>query len=192
MNERGHTFVELLLVVAILGALFGFGLPHIKAYSVEAHIAGASRLFKDEFLKAHSTAVKTGVTTALRFEQGAGGQPQFSVYQDGNDNGVLSADIRAGRDRRIAGPFLLHGGAPGVRVGILPDVPAIPPERGTLDPARPIRFGSSGIVTFTPLGTATPGTFYLAGSGVQAAVRVNGTSGRVRLMFLRGRKWVER
>ena len=40
---------------------------------------------------------------------------------------------------------------------------------------------------FSPLGTATPGTFYLAGDGAQAAVRVIGGSARVRLMTWRGR-----
>jgi hypothetical protein len=47
-------------------------------------------------------------------------------------------------------------------------------------------------VSFSPLGTATPGTFYLAGEGLQGAVRVASGSARVRLMVCRGRKWVER
>ncbi len=48
------------------------------------------------------------------------------------------------------------------------------------------------MVSFSPLGTATPGTFYLAGEGLQGAVRVTGGTARVRLMVCRGRKWVER
>ncbi len=48
------------------------------------------------------------------------------------------------------------------------------------------------MLSFSPMGTATPGTFYLAGSFAQAAVRVTPNSARVRVMFCRGRRWVER
>jgi hypothetical protein len=79
-----------------------------------------------------------------------------------------------------------------VRVGINEGVPAPPPDSGILDTEDPIRFGRSNILSFSPLGTATPGTFYLAGEGVQAAVRVTGPSARVRLLVCRGKRWVER
>ena len=55
-----------------------------------------------------------------------------------------------------------------------------------------MRFGDSDILSFSPLGTATPGTFYLAGDAGQAAVRVTGGSARVRLMVWRGGAWRER
>ena len=98
---------------------------------------------------------------------------------------MLSADILSGRDRLVSGPFPLSGGAPGVRVGINPGIPALPPEQGQLS-GDPVRFGVSDILSFSPLGTATPGTFYLAGDSGQAAVRVTGGSARVRLMVWRG------
>ena len=72
-----------------------------------------------------------------------------------------------------------------MRVGINPGIPALPPEQGPLS-GDPVRFGVSDILSFSPLGTATPGTFYLAGDSGQAAVRVTGGSARVRLMVWRG------
>ena len=45
-----------------------------------------------------------------------------------------------------------------------------------LDPTDPIRFGPSNMLSFSPLGTATPGTFYLAGETLQAGVRVTAGS----------------
>jgi hypothetical protein len=92
---------------------------------------------------------------------------------------------------RISGPLPLDAAAAGVRVGINAGVRALPPERGMLDPADPIRF-SANMLSFSPYGTATPGTFYLAGARLQAAVRVTGGSARVRLMIWRGRAWHER
>jgi hypothetical protein len=191
MSERGHTFLELVTVLATLLITASLGLPYLKAYSVEAHLIGAGRVFKGEFLRARSIAVRTGAYSAIRFEPGPGGS-SYSIYVDGNHNGVLNADIASGQDRRVAGPIPLNAGASDVRVGINPGVPNIPPETGYLDPKDPIRFGPSNILSFSPLGTATPGTFYLAGETLQAGVRVTGGSARVRLMICRGRKWVER
>jgi prepilin-type N-terminal cleavage/methylation domain-containing protein len=191
MSERGHTLVEMLAAAAIILIMASAAIPHLKAYAVEAHLLAAGRVFKGEFLKAKSIAVRSGAQTAIRFENGPLG-PSYSVYMDGNRNGVLSTEIASGTDRRIAGPLELNAGATDVRVGINSGVPAIPPDSGILDPADPIRFGASNMVSFSPLGTATPGTFYLAGEGLQGAVRVTGGSARVRLMVCRGRKWVER
>ena len=55
-----------------------------------------------------------------------------------------------------------------------------------------IRFGRSNMLSCSPMGTATPGTFYLAGESAQAAVRVTPGTARVRILFCRGRRWVER
>jgi hypothetical protein len=190
-NESGRTFIEMLVVVGILGTGVATVVPALRAYGVEGHIVGAGKIFKEEFWKARSTAMRLNVQTAIRFEHLDDG-PSFSVYADGNGNGVRAADIRAGIDRLVSGPIPLSGGAPGVRIGINPNVPAVPPETGTLDGEDPIRFGSSDMLSFSPLGTATPGTFYLAGEGVQAAVRVTGGTARVRMLLNRGRRWVER
>jgi type II secretory pathway pseudopilin PulG len=55
----------------------------------------------------------------------------------------------------------------------------------------PIRFGRSEILSFSPIGTSTPGTFYLAGEGIQGAVRVT-TNARVRLLVSYGGPWEQR
>ena len=190
MNERGHTLAEMVVVVAIVLILFAIGVPNLRAAFIESHLLGAGRFFKAEFRKARSIATRRNVYTAIRFERHED-RDWFAVYVDGNLNGVRSLDIESGVDRLLAGPFPLDARAPGVRVGINEGVPAIPPEHGTLDTSDPIRFGRSNMVSFSPLGTATPGTFYLAGEGMQAAVRVVGASARVRLMVWRG-SWRER
>jgi type II secretory pathway pseudopilin PulG len=189
MSERGHTLLEMVFVLGLILLMASLLIPGLRAYSQEAHLLGAAEKFCGQFREAYSLAVKQNVNTAIRFETGG---TTYSLYADGNSNGVLSADIAKGRDRRVAGPFELSGGAADVRVGINPGVPAIPPDAGTLDPADPIRFGASNMLSFSPLGTATPGTLYLAGEGAQAAVRVTPGSARVRVLFCRGRRWAIR
>lgn len=191
MDERGHTLIEMIIAAGIFSVLAAFAFRQVRAYSVDAHLLGAGNIFKGEFRKARSMATRNNAYTAIRFEGQADGA-RYSVYLDGNSNGVRKEDIRSGVDARVAGPFPLDARAPGVRVGINPGVPAIPPDSGILDPSDPIRFGPSDILSFSPLGTATPGTFYLAGEASQAAVRVTPGSARVRLMICRNGRWLER
>jgi hypothetical protein len=189
---RGLSYVETLVVVGLLALSAGVGFPWVKAYYVENSLLAAGRSFRTEFFKTRLAAVRTGVYTAIRFEQEDDGT-YYAVYADRNDNGVRSADIAAGIDERLDGPHRLTAGVAGVRVGFNPGVRSPDGEILTGDP---IRFGRSGILSFSPDGTATPGTFYLAGENVQAAVRVTPGTARVRLMTCRGSgktcRWIVR
>ncbi|MBN2369978.1 MAG: prepilin-type N-terminal cleavage/methylation domain-containing protein [Vicinamibacteria bacterium] len=188
MKQQGHTLIEMIIILVIVLTLAAISIPNLKAYAIDAYLLGAGRTFKGRFREAHSIAVRSNVQTAIRFELSDTGA-HYSIYVDRNHNGVLSRDIDRGVDQRIRGPLPLNGEAPGVWIGIHPNTPAPPPDHGMLDVERPIRFGSSMMISFSPLGTATPGTFYLAGKGGQAAVRVTPGSARVRLMIYRGGHW---
>jgi prepilin-type N-terminal cleavage/methylation domain-containing protein len=191
MNEKGFSLAELLVVLGIIvvaGAVVV--VPALNAFTMESHLLGAGRVFKEEFLNARSIAVKQNVQTAIRFEQAADGRYYYSTYADRDADGVRSADIAAGIDERISGPRPLDAGVPRVRVGLLPGLRD--PEGDPLGTEDPIRFGNSNMLSFSPLGTASPGTFYLAGDALQVAVRVTPGSARVRLLLCRRNRWIER
>jgi hypothetical protein len=136
-------------------------------------------------------AIASGAQTAIVFE-GEDDEATFGVYRDGNHNGVRRADIATGVDRLVSGPFPVHGNTSGVHLAIHPGLPAIPPAQGPLAQGNPIRFGNSNILSFSPLGSATPGTFYLAGAnGLQGAVRVVAGTSRVRVVIYQGGQWIE-
>ncbi len=191
MNDRGHSLAEILVALTILTLGSSAAVPALKAYIVDSRLVGAALVFKGKFRRARSVAVRSGVKTAIRFEEREDGI-YIALYADGNYNGVLSREIRSGVDRQIEGPQRLDGGVSGVRVAVDPRLPKIPPASGKIGSSDPIRFGRSNMVSFSPLGTATPGTFYLANQGGQAAVRVTGTSARVRVMIWRGGRWRQR
>ena len=192
MQERGFTLVETMVVVLLLGVLLAMGAPTLEAYKRESAILGSGRIFKGEFLRVRSVALKRGANAAIKFDARSDGSTWYSCYVDGDFDGVLSDDIRRGIDERLCGPIRLDvPGAQRVVVGVLPGTKNIPPGTGTIDPADPIKFAYDTI-SFSPLGTATPGTFYLAGQGLQAAVRVVAGSARVRLFMHRGVRWEER
>lgn len=191
-SNAGYSLFELMVVLFIMFVMTAVALPNVMGYREEVALLSAARSFKDEFMKARSISTRTNAQTAIRFEtSSATGITTYSTYVDGNFNGVLSVDIESGVDTRIAGPFLLDAGYAGVSVGVIPGAPAPSPDTGTLK-SDPIRFGTSRMVSFSPLGTGTPGTFYLRSRSTMAAVRVTGGSARVRIMILRGTRWIDR
>ncbi len=185
----GYSLLELLVVLGIILIMGVVALPNLLGFRQEAALVGAAQGFKAQFMRARSVATSKNTQTAIRFETDADGTPMYSTYIDGNFNGVYSAEIAAGIDTRIAGPFRLDAGQAGVIVGVLPDAPA--PDGGRLG-TEPIRFGNSRMVSFSPIGTGTPGTFYLRTKSTMAGVRVTGGSARVRIMILRGKRWIDR
>jgi type II secretory pathway pseudopilin PulG len=186
----GYSLVEQMVVLGLIVLMASVALPNIVGYRQEAALLGVARQFKDEFMRARSVAAKKNTQTAIRFEKDAAGRNVYSTYIDGNLNGVLSTDIANGVDTRIGGPFLLDiSPYSGVQVAVLPG--AVSPDGGPLG-TEPIRFGNSRMVSFSPLGTGTPGTFYLTNRTSMAGVRVTGGSARVRIMILRGKRWIDR
>lgn len=188
-GARGYSLPEVLVVLSIMLLLGSVALPSILGFRQETALVGAALEFKAEFMRARSLATTRNAQTAIRFETDLSGVIVYSTYADGNFNGVRANDIAAGIDARIAGPFRLDAGQAGVEVGVLPDAPS--PDGGALGP-EPIRFGSARMVSFSPLGTGTPGTFYLRTRSGMAGVRVTGGSARVRIMILRGKRWINR
>jgi prepilin-type N-terminal cleavage/methylation domain-containing protein len=185
----GYSLLELLVALGIILIMAAVALPNLVASREEAALFGAALRFRSEFMKARSIAISKNTQTAIRFEADESGVPMYATYIDGNYNGVYAAEITEGIDVRISGPFRLDAGQHGVQVGVLDNAPS--PDGGRLG-TEPIRFGNSRMVSFSPLGTGTPGTFYLKNRGTMAGVRVTGGSARVRIMLLRGKRWIDR
>jgi type II secretory pathway pseudopilin PulG len=189
-RAAGYSVVEQVVVLGLIILMASVALPNIVGYRQESALLGIAREFRQEFMRARFIAMQRNTQTAIRFEKDAAGRNIYSTYIDRNLNGVLAADIASGMDVRIGGPFLLDSAQyTGVQVAVLPG--AVSPDGGPLGP-EPIRFGNSRMVSFSPLGTGTPGTFYLTNRTSMAGVRVTGGSARVRIMILRGKRWIDR
>ena len=91
-----------------------------------------------------------------------------------------------------SGKELLKDKFPEVTFGLMNGYPDADGVGGTGGDG--VRIGKARIATMSPDGTATAGTLYLHGRRSQYAVRILGTTGRMRVLQYKpaSRTWVER
>jgi type II secretory pathway pseudopilin PulG len=182
------SLIELVFVLGVAATLAAAAAPGLLAGIDGVRTTAAARFVAARLQQARAQAITRSRDTALRITRDAAGYV-VTVYEDGNRNGVLSADITAGVDRTMASPERIVDQFPGVDFGALPGIPGA--DGSTAPGTDPIRLGSSDRVTFTPLGTATPGSLYLHGASTQLVVRIFGETGRTRILrySTRSRSW---
>jgi len=184
------SLIELLFALGVAATLASTGVAQLTMSVDGVRAAGAARHVTSRLQQARVRAVTRNRSTALRIVRDASGYV-VSVHEDGNNNGVLTADIQSGTDPQVGPVERLPDQFPGVEFGTLPGVPG---AEGSLAPGTdPIRLGVSDSVTFTPTGTATPGSLYVLSRGRrQLVVRIYGETGRTRVLEYNARTRVWR
>jgi hypothetical protein len=182
----GWTLAELMAVLVIATCAIAAAAPaavHLQSIVSMRSAAGEIGVI---FQRARALAITRGVVVGLKFRRN-GDRWEWTVYRDGNGNGVRTVEITRGIDRPMGLSYTWMRND--VRPGIIPDAP-VPdpgqPGRTLLNPADPIRFNSSDICSFTPAGESTPGSVYLwDGRDRMAVLRVYGRSAKLRTLFYR-------
>jgi Type II transport protein GspH len=181
-RRRGFSVLEMIFVCGLIVTAAGVAVPLLLSGLDAARTTGAARHLAGRLNLARMEAVKRSAYVALRIE-GADTGYRYTFYVDGNRNGVRTRDIDQQIDRAIKPPERLSDNFSGVVFGILEGVKAIDGSGALAAGSDPIRFGSSDLLSFSPIGSATAGTFYLHGQRKQQmAVRVLGVTGRVRVL----------
>jgi prepilin-type N-terminal cleavage/methylation domain-containing protein len=193
--QAGVSLLELLATLALLGILAMLAIPALPGVLDRTALEAATDDVLLVFEQARAFAITRRVDVGVKWFS-RHGDVVLTTYEDGNGNGVLTADIGSGRDRLVAGPVWMRGKYPHVDVTFVPGFSAPDPSGapiGNLD--DPIRFGRSDICTFAPDGHASPGTVYLSdGKARQSAVRVTPANGRIQVLDWSpgARKWIRR
>ncbi len=180
-SSRGLTLIELLTTIAILGLVVTLTVPAFQNYRRRAAVRAASVELRSIFRLVRSRAVAHSRYAAVKFRQN-GDRWVWSVYEDGDWDGVHNDDIRRGVDRCVGPPRVLLEGIADVAIA-LPSFPLPDPDTGrVLRPGTsPVRFGRSTLCSFSPRGAGSSGTIFLTdGHQMCAAVRVYGPTARVR------------
>jgi hypothetical protein len=175
-------------VLAIAGTLTATAVPQGLRTLDDFRTRSAARYLAQRAIDARFAAIKRSTVTGLRFET-ASPDYRITAVVDGNGNGLRTSDIQRGIDRTLTEPERLDAHFAGVAFGILAGVPDADgqPANG----ADGVRLGTSKLLSMNPDGTASSGTLYVHGKDrTQYAVRVLGTTGRVRVLkfdFVKGR-----
>jgi prepilin-type N-terminal cleavage/methylation domain-containing protein len=190
-SQHAFTLIELLLVVALFVVVSSVSVPLVATSLDSSRTWGAAKYLAGRLNFARSEAVKRSVFVAMRV-QAYGTSYRCTLYLDGNENGVRTADIDRRVDAQLGAPERIDEKFGGVTFGILDGVTAVDSSELLGAGTDPVRFGQSDLISFNPNGSASAGTLYLRGRGRhQVAVRVLGITGRVRVLRYRfdARQW---
>jgi hypothetical protein len=181
-SARGAALIDVVFACGLTCIIAAVAIPTLHATRERDAGRMAARYLAHRLQLVRVEAVRRNTTAAMQFNTAA--SDLLAVYVDGDGDGVLRADIEAGIDPLLAPPARLADYFAGVSLRILNDMPA-PDGHGTLaHDSDPVRLGASDLLSFSPLGSATSGTIYLAGrAGPQLAVRVMGATGRLRVLW---------
>jgi len=192
---RGTSLPELLVVLLILGLVFALSVPALSDLLAEEGLQAAAREVSAILTTAYARAVFQGAEVGVKWIS-SGGDLVLSVYQDGNGNGVTTADIKKGVDRLVAGPYWFRSKYPGISFSFVPGFDDLDPGGAPIgNLTDPLRFGRSDICSFSPLGKASPGSVYLSNrKRRQAAVRVTPANAKIQIFTWHGKslKWIKR
>lgn len=180
----GMTIAELLVALAILAAAALVAVPASVDLLSSARAEAGAREMAGEFCALRFKSVAVRRNRGLLFER-AGSGWEFREVEDGNGNGLRTAEVHSGIDRTISGPNRLEDRVEKATPGIPPGgpFPEVPPGTGQLDElSDPVRFGNSDLVSFSPAGSASSGTLYVTDrrNGLSAVV-LYGPTARVRV-----------
>lgn len=192
-DTRGSSLVELVFVMGLTLTILATAIAPGRETIDHARAVGAVRRLAGDFRLARMVAVTRGRSVGFRFER-RGASYRMTRYEDGNGNGIRTADINRGVDPMTEPPRELHDQFPGVEFGIAEGVRSVDATQGFHEGDDPVRVGSSNILTFSPAGTSTSGTLYIRGRAArQFAVRVLGPTARIRVLEYRfpSSSWTE-
>jgi hypothetical protein len=186
LSQAGLALPELLLWMAV--AAWFFAMISEGATRLEEAVAIRSAVHETTvaFYRARSCAISRNRNVGVKFRKN-GPRHEWTVYADGNGNGVLSSEIASGVDPGMGVylPWSRNDVLPGIMTGIRVPDPGNPGHY--LDHIDdPIRFNSSDICSFSGMGESTPGSVYLwDGRDRMAVVRVLGSTARIRTLYYR-------
>jgi prepilin-type N-terminal cleavage/methylation domain-containing protein len=194
MSARsGYSLIEALAVLAIVGMAIAVAVPNLQDFERTQDLARLARQIAADALRCRMEALTTCRNVGLVFGD-VEDRSYYVMVADGDRDGVSRADFVRGVDKALGPKVWVHFLSLGARLGV-PAAWNVPdPSGGGTIAGRGLRIGTSGIISFSHTGGATPASVYFNdGRERMLVVRVNGELGRVRAMvWCRGwERWHE-
>src|SRR4029079_6419394 len=97
---RGYSILAIVFVFCLGVTLPAGAVPQSLAGLEELRASGAARYISSRLQQARMEAVMRSTAVGVQFTKTPQGY-EYTVYMDGNGNGVLARDIKSGADRPI-------------------------------------------------------------------------------------------
>jgi type II secretory pathway pseudopilin PulG len=188
-NTNGGSLIEGLVALALVGLGMAVALPNLISFRGKTSLELLARHLVSDAVRCRAAAINRRCNVGLMFGEERGAY-YYNVVADGNGNGVSRRDVQRRRDTVIGPRVWIDRLCRGAKLGVpsgwrVPD----PGGSGRLRPGDGLHAGRSAILSFSPLGDATPASVYLNdGRERMLAVRVYGGTARVRVLEWR-RGW---
>ena len=190
-GTSGAAFVDIIVAMSLCVLMAAIAVPVIGGtLDRERTLVGAHYL-AGQLMRARLDSLKRARSVAVRL-QVIGDRTEFRLFADGNGNGVLQRDVDRGIDPPLAPPAWLDDQARDLSLRINQEILDVSGSAVLAPGDDPLRIGNTSMLTFSPVGSATSGTLYVAAHrGPQMAIRVFGATGRVRVLMFdaRARQW---
>ena len=112
LSSRGFSLVEVIVLLAVLSIFVSAVLPPFFRSTARLRLGLAAREVAGVLRVARLYAVRHNTNVAVRFATGSDGRVTFSLFRDGDRDGVRNRDIDAGTDLRLTAPrHLAHLGS---------------------------------------------------------------------------------
>ena len=190
-SARGMALVDVLAATGLSLVMAGMAVPVVGGTLERERTLVGAHYLAAAVQRARLEALKRSAVVAVRLQE-LDGRTSVQLFADGNGNGVLQRDIDRHFDPALTMAEWLDEHASGVSLQINQTIADVG-GGGELAPGDdPVRMGNSSLVSFSPLGSASSGTLYVAARrGPQMAIRVYGATGRVRVLTFdaQARQW---
>lgn len=182
--SKGYTLAELAAVLAIVAIAVAVALPAAATLRDAGRAAAGARMMATILSAQRWKSVTGHRVRGLQFRR-IGTSWSWREVADGNGNGLRTSEITRGVDPILTQDETLEGQVPHVTLGFPPggSFPEAPPGTDTLRAGDdPVRFGSSDLISFGPVGSASSGTLYVTdGQRGLCAVVLFGPTARLRV-----------
>ena len=182
IDDRGYTLIDTVCAAAMCTIMGAIVVPVIGGTLDRERTIIATQFVSGQLQRARLEALKRARMVAVHLVI-TGERTSIQLFVDGDGDGVRQHDIDQGIDPPLAPQEFVDDRSRGMSLRINQSVVDIGGAGELAAGDDPLRIGNTALLAFSPLGSSTSGTLYIAGHrGPQMAIRVFGGTGRVRVM----------
>ena len=190
-SSRGAALIDVVVALGLSLVMAAAAVPVIGGTLEREHVIVGTQYLAALVQRARLESLKRAAAVAVRLEV-LDGRTAVQLFSDGNGNGVLQRDIDREIDPALTGLEWLDAHGRGVSLRINRAIDDVAGGSRLEAGDDPLRIGNTALVSFSPLGSSTSGTLYVAAPrGPQMAIRIFGATGRVRVLTFdaQARQW---